>query len=58
MNPSAQFFNTPPSVTPGRLSINASGVNTNTPVKRSNPNRYNMQKPTGNKIAPMIGYPV
>src|SRR5690606_35476716 len=48
----------PPSVTPGRLSNNASGVNTNTPVSRSNPIKYKMQKPTGNKIAPTIGEPV
>ena len=34
-------------VTPGRLSINASGASTNTPVRRSNPSKYNMENPTG-----------
>ena len=53
-----QLRSTPPSVTPGRLSISASGHSTNTPVSRSKPNRYSMQKPTGNRIAPMIGKPV
>lgn len=58
MNTKPQLRRTPPTVTPGRLSINASGLKTNTPVRRSNPSRYNMQKPTGKRIAPMIGYPV
>jgi hypothetical protein len=53
-----QFLNTPDSVTPARLSINASGVSTKTPVSRSNPNRYNMENPTGNRIAPTSGWPV
>ncbi len=34
---------------PGRLSINASGTSMNTPVRRSKPSRYSMQKPTGNR---------
>ena len=34
-----QLRSTPPSVTPGRLSIRASGQRTNTPVSRSKPNR-------------------
>jgi len=37
MNTRPQFFSTPPMVTPGRLSISASGVRTNTPVSRSKP---------------------
>ena len=53
-----QFLKTPASVTPGRLSINASGERTNTPVSRSNPNRYSMQNPTGNSSAPTSGWPV
>ena len=53
-----QLRSTPPSVTPGRLSISASGASTNTPVSRSKPNRYRMQKPTGNSAAPTIGMPV
>ncbi len=53
-----QFLKTPASVTPGRLSINASGASTNTPVSRSNPSRYSMENPTGNSSAPTIGWPV
>ena len=53
-----QLRNTPPIVTPGRLSSHASGLRTNTPVRRSKPSRYNMQNPTGNSSAPMIGWPV
>ncbi len=53
-----QFRRTPPIVTPGRLSSNARGERTNTPVNRSKPNRYSMQNPTGNRTAPMIGVPV
>ena len=34
-----QFRSTPPAVTPGRRSMSASGVSTNTPVSRSNPSR-------------------
>ncbi|SPT41497.1 Uncharacterised protein [Achromobacter denitrificans] len=45
-------------VTPGRLSNSASGVSTNTPVNRSKPIRYRMQKPTGNSAAPRMGEPV
>ena len=55
MNTSPQLRSTPLIVTPGRLSIHASGVSTNTPVSKSKPSRYSMQKPTGNRIAPMIG---
>ena len=58
MNTSVQLRSTPPSVTPGRLSIKASGQSTKTPVRRSKPNRYSMQKPTGNSAAPTIGTPV
>ena len=54
-NTSPQFLSTPPSVTPGRRSMRASGVRTKTPVSRSNPSRYSMQNPTGNRIAPMMG---
>src|SRR3954451_13767145 len=57
-NTRPQLRNTPPIVTPGRLSISASGASTNTPVNRSKPNRYSMQKPTGNSAAPTIGTPV
>ena len=53
-----QFRNTPPIVTPGRLSSQASGLRTKTPVRRSKPSRYNMQKPTGNSSAPTSGWPV
>ena len=53
-----QLRSTPPIVTPGRLSISASGASTNTPVSRSKPSRYSMQKPTGNSAAPTIGTPV
>ena len=58
MNTRLQLRNTPPIVTPGRLSISASGHRTNTPVSRSKPSRYSMQKPTGKKAAPTIGTPV
>ena len=58
MNTRPQLRSTPPIVTPGRLSISASGASTNTPVNRSKPNRYSMQKPTGNSAAPTIGTPV
>ena len=54
-NTRPQFFSTPPTVTPGRRSIRASGVSMNTPVSRSKPSRYSMQNPTGNRMAPMIG---
>ena len=53
-----QLRNTPPIVTPGRLSSKASGVSTKTPVNRSKPSRYSMQKPTGNSTAPTSGWPV
>ena len=36
---SPQLRSTPPTVTPGRLAINASGASTNTPVRRSKPSR-------------------
>ena len=39
MNTRPQLRSTPPRVTPGRLSISASGHSTNTPVNRSKPNR-------------------
>ena len=58
MKTKPQLRSTPPSVTPGRLSISASGLSTNTPVSRSKPSRYNMQKPTGNNKAPRSGAPV
>ena len=57
-NTRPQLRSMPPKVTPGRLSIRANGVSTNTPVSRSKPSRYSMQKPTGNSIAPMSGWPV
>ncbi len=41
-NTRPQLRSTPPTVTPGRLSISASGVSTNTPVSRSKPSRYSM----------------
>ena len=53
-----QFLKTKFSVTPGLLSSNAKGVKTNTPVSKSKPIKYNMQKPTGNKTAPRIAEPV
>ena len=53
-----QLRSTPPMVTPGRLSISASGESTNTPVRRSKPRRYSMTKPTGNNNAPTSGWPV
>src|SRR5262245_66239102 len=51
MKTRVQLRSTPPSVTPGRLSISASGHSTKTPVKRSKPNKYSMQKPTGKNAA-------
>ena len=48
----------PAMVTPGRLSIHASGVSINTPVRRSKPIKYNMIKPTGKSNAPTSGDPV
>ncbi|MNR33143.1 hypothetical protein D3C85_1507900 [compost metagenome] len=50
-----QCFSMALTVTPGRLSNSASGVRTKTPVKRSKPIRYRMQKPTGNRAAPRMG---
>ena len=38
-NTRPQLRNTPPMVTPGRLSISASGTRVNTPVNRSKPIR-------------------
>ena len=57
-NTKPQLRNTPPVVTPGRLSNSASGAKTNTPVNKSKPMRYSMQKPTGKRIAPASGEPV
>jgi hypothetical protein len=57
-NTSVQLRMTPAQVAPGRLSITASGASVNTPVSRSNPSRYRMQKPTGNSSAPISGLPV
>ena len=39
MNTRPQLRRTPPNVTPGRLSISASGASTKTPVSRSKPSR-------------------
>src|SRR6185369_5159375 len=57
-NTRPQFLSTPLSVTPGRLSISASGQRTKTPVSRSKPSSKSRQKPTGNRIAPTSGCPV
>ena len=53
-----QLRKIPMIVTPGRLSSQAKGVSTNTPVKRSKPNKISMEKPTGKRTAPTIGSPV
>ena len=53
-----QFLSMPAIVTPGRLSSQARGQRTNTPVSRSKPNKISIENPTGNRSAPTSGWPV
>ncbi|MNL70200.1 hypothetical protein D3C87_1951630 [compost metagenome] len=57
-NTRPQLRMTPPQVAPGRRSSTASGASVKTPVSRSKPIRYSMQKPTGNSSAPTSALPV